>query len=293
MSNIRKLYLQNAAGDRYGLNGETGIYASNLSGFGFSLSPALSDLGRGFFVASDSEKEPLQTIAFTLTFTRAPYQSYDALVNWIFRAGRLTLVYEPIKGKEYWRDISVKFMQKSELNKVGWLELPCSFQCSTPWYLPTPAVLRMEADDSENTKIYDYAYSEELRYGLGSDATLSATISGDGHVPGAFELIYFGAITNPRIRLTGNISGKTYGLCSVSVALGDSDRLLMSTQHENSYIKRVGADGLETDLLDSVDLRHNPFFHLPVDEPCTLSIESDAEIPGVADLLVYYYYRSV
>ena len=65
MKNIRKLYLQNAAGERYGLNGEKGVYASNLSGFGYSLSPSFADLQRGFFVPVSTDKEPQNPIAFS------------------------------------------------------------------------------------------------------------------------------------------------------------------------------------------------------------------------------------
>lgn len=293
MKNIRKLYLQNAAGERYGLNGEKGVYASNLSGFGYSLSPSFADLQRGFFVPVNTDKDPQNSIAFTMTFTRTPYQSYNALVNWLSATNALTIVYNPDGSKEYWRDVSVSFMQKGERSSVGWLEVPCSFQCNTPWYLPAPSTLRLETSGADESKRYDYVYTSSLRYGSDSTATLSGTIAGAGHIPGALDITYHGAITNPKIRLTGNISGKTFGVCSVAVVLAETDLLKISTRYENSYVKRVTAEGVETDLLDALDLSSNPFFHIPVDEPCTLSIEADAIFTGSADLLIYYYYRSV
>ena len=116
---------------------------------------------------------------------------------------------------------------------------------------------------------------------------------GAGHIPGSLELTYRGSITNPRIRLTGAVSGKAYGLCSVSVLLGATDTLKFSTRYENAYVKKVSASGAETDLLDVLDLSTTPFFHIPVDEPCTISIEADTPFTGYADLLIYYYSRSV
>ena len=89
------------------------------------------------------------------------------------------------------------------------------------------------------------------------------------------------------------MSGKTYGICSVSVVLNPSDQLILSTRYEDSFVKRVFAGGAETDLIDVLDLSTEPFFHIPVDEPCTLSVEADAAFAGVADLVLYYYYRSV
>ena len=292
MKNIRKLWFQNAAGSRWSLNGEQGVYASNLSGFGFTLSPSYADLSRGFFVPVGTS-EPQNTIPFSLNFTKNPYSVYQKMVDWLAAAGTITIVYNPTGAQEYCRDVTVNFVQKGELNEVGWLEAPVSFLCSTPWYLPSPTSLTLETGGTDESKRYDYVYTDELRYGNDSSAALSGTIAGAGHVPGSLELTFYGAITNPRIRLVGNVSGKTYGICSVSVVLNPSDQLVFSTRYEDSYVKRVAAGGIETDLLDVLDLSTEPFFHIPVDEPCTLSVEADAAFSGTADLVLYYYYRSV
>ena len=293
MRPIRKLYFQNAAGQRWGLNGDRGVYASNLAGFGLTLSPTFADLGRGFFVPVSDESEPQASIPFTLTFTRTPYQTYEALVNWLAAAGTITIVYGPTDGKEYCRDVSVNFLQKGELNPVGWLEVPCSYFGLTPWYLPAPTSMTLEATGTDESKRYTYEYNAELRYGTDSSATLSTTIAGAGHIPGSLELAFYGAITNPKIRLTGDISGKTFGVCSVAAVLSETDTFKFSSRYENAYVKRVSANGEETDLLDALDLSSTPFFHIPVDEPCTISVEADSSFKGHADMLVYYYYRSV
>ena len=288
---IRKLFLKNAAGERWGLNGDRGVYASSLSGFGFTLSPGFADLGRGFFVPVSDEAEPQNTIPFTLTFIRNPYETYKQLVDWLSAAGTVTLVYNPTGTQEYYRDVLINFLQKGELNEVGWLEIPSSFFCSTPWYKPSPTPLDLGQAGTDNQKRYPYRYP--YRYGQNSASSLSGTIAGAGHVPGALELRYRGAIQNPRIRLVGNISGKTYGVCSVTAVFSSGDTLKLSTRYEDSYVKKISSAGAETDLLDSLDLSSVPFFHIPVDEPCTLSIEADASFQGIADLLIFYYYRSV
>ena len=290
---IRKLYFQNAAGQRWGLNGDRGVYAHALAGFGFTLSPSFADLSRGFFVSVSDEAEPQNTLPFTITFTRKPYETYESLVNWLVSAGTITIVYNTVGRQEFWRDVTINFVQKGEKNEVGWLECPCSFFCRTPWYLPTPTTLDLGAAGKDNRKRYNYRYTKELRYGQNSSASLSGTIAGAGHIPGALEVTYRGAITNPKIRLVGNISGKTYGICSISVVLSPSDTLVFSSRYENSYVKRIAAGGAETDLLDVLDLSSTPFFHIPVDEPCTISIEADSTFTGSADLLIFYYYRSV
>ena len=293
MRNIRKLYFQNSKGQRWGLNGDRGVYASDLSGFGLSLSPNFADLGRGFFSPVSDEAEPQTPLAFTMTFTRNPYETYEQLVNWLASAGAITVVYNPTGKKELCRDVTISFLQKGELDAVGWLQVPASFQSCTPWYLPSPTQLVLEGTGTDDSKRYDYEYTENLRYGEDSAASISATITGDGHVPGALELSFYGAIVNPRIRLTGNISGKTFGVCSISAVMAESDRLMYSSRRNDSFVRKVSADGTETDLLDVLDLSTNPFFHFPVEEPCTISFEADDSFTGFVDLTIYYYYRSV
>lgn len=294
MRTIRKLFFQNSSGQRWGLNGDRGVYASNLSGFGVTLEPGFSDLGGGFFSRVNDTSEPQATIPFTLTFTKAPYQTYGAFVDWLSAEdANITLVYNPTGNAEYCRDVSINFLQKGELNAVGWLEVPCSFFCKTPWYLPAPAEIDAEATGADESKRYDYFYTDEFCYGEDSTSSMSVVIAGSGHIPGALELSFVGAVTNPRIRLRGNISGKTYGVCAVEAILENSDTLKYSSRYENSFVKKVSAAGEETDLLDVLDLSKNPFFHVPVNEPCTVLLEADSSFAGRAELLIYYYYRSV
>lgn len=293
MRQIRKVALQNAEGKRYPLNGERGVYVSSLSGLGFTLSPTYADLTRGFFAAVNGESEPQGTVPFTIYFTRNAYTAYQSFVDWLAAAGTITLCYNPGGDQEYLRIVDVNFLQKGELNEVGWLEVPCSFYCLTPWYKPYSTSLILDEAGADTEKRYDYYYDADLYYGVGSSGLLSGVFRGSGHVPGALELTYYGAISNPKIRLVGNVSGKTFGVCSVSTVLGSSDRLKYSSRYEDSYVKKVSADGTETDLLDALDLRSSPFLHIPVDEPVTLSIEADAVFTGSADLTLFYYYRSV
>ena len=293
MRQIRKLYLKNAAGVRRGMNGENGVYATALAGFGFSLGPTFADLSRGFFTAVSDANEPQNTLSFTIVMTRDAYTAHQSLMDWLAAAGTLTIVYNPTGRREYHRDVTVSFIQKGELTQTGWLELPCSFTCTTPWYLPQPTPLSAYGTGQDESMRYDYSYDDDLRYGDDSSASISALIAGSGHIPGALKLSFRGAVTNPQLRLVGNISGKTFGVCRLSVVLSETDTLEYSSRYEHSYVKRISASGVETDLLDALDLTLTPFFHIPVDEPCTLYIEADAAFAGRADLLIYYYYRSV
>ena len=293
MRAIRKLYFQNEFGDRRGLNGENGIFCTDLAGFGFSFESAFSNIGHGFFPTDVTAKDAQSSVPFTLIFTRNSYKAYQDFIDWLAVAESLAIVYDPTGEQEYYRDIVIDFVQKGELTRVGWLEVPCSLFGVSPWYLPQPTMLSVQNTGKDERKVYPYQYTESLKYGMDGSAALSATIVGTGHIPAALELTYYGAISSPKIKLIGNVSNKTYGVCYIATALEDTDVLKFSTRYENSYVKKVSAAGLETDLLNNLDLSLTPFFHVPVNEPCTVSIEADNTISGQADMRVYYYYRSV
>lgn len=293
MKRIRQLFFQNAAGERYGLNGQLGTYASDLSGLGISLNPDFADLSRGFFTVSHEVAEPQMPINMTLTFTRGAYASYQKLVNWLAAAGTITLIYNPTGDQEYWRDVCVGSMMKGELNPVGWLQAPCSFLSLTPWYLPVPTDLILATDASEDILRFPFTFTEDLRFGTDSHAALTCRISGAGHIPGALRLTCTGAVSNPEFKLVSILTGKLIGICRVAVTLTEGEQLIFSTRYNDSFVRKISAAGEETDLLDALDLSGDPFFHIPVNEPCTFSIESDADIEASAELQIFYYYRSV
>lgn len=289
---MRKLYFQNAAGDRIGLNGQDGIYATSLSGFGFTLNQSFADLSSGFFPPVTDAKDPQNTLAFTLVLTGDAYARHQSLMNWLAAAEKITIVYDPTGSQEYCRDVVVKFIQKGELSTAGWLSMPSSFMCTTPWYLPVPATLQISGFANEG-KRYAFTYDNELRYGPDSDAYMSAALAGTGHIPGALEVSLRGAIRSPKLKLVGSRTGKVIGICSLPITLAETERLEYSSRYENSYVRKVSADGTVTDLLDVLDLSLTPFFRMPVNEPSTLSVEADAEFIGSAELKAYYYFRSV
>ena len=293
MKSIRKLYFQNESGDRWGLNGDRGLFCTGLAGLGLALNPTLNSIGQGFMTEESVDTGSKNTIPFTLIFTKSPYQYYQMLINWMNSAKTLTIVYNPTGTQEYYCDIAINYMQKGELNQVGWLEVLCNFYCVTPWYLPAPTMLTIRSRGKDERKRYAYRYTNALKYGMNNAAALSATVAGSGHIPGSIELKYYGAISNPRIKIFGNMTGKTYGACYISAIMEASDTLCFSSKYENSYVFKLSSEGVQTDLLDNVDLSLTPFFHVPINESCTITLESDNLFIGFAELSVYYYYRSV
>lgn len=290
---IRKFFLENAAGERRDLNGKERIYFTDPVGLGITLAQAYADLGSGFFTPISTGSEPQQQPGGTLNFIGPdPYGDYREFINWMSGSEDLTLVYLPYGTEEYFRRIDINYLSKGELNHVRWLTVPVSFNTLTPWYRAAPTKLTL-AVTAGNELRYPYYYTEELIYGSSSTAAMSADVAKGGHVPAAIRMNYTGAILNPRISLIGAQTGKTYGICRIGVQLGSSDTLEFSTLQRDSYARMRTANGAVVDLLDELDLSAEPFFRIPLSEPCTLEISADGAFSGTADLQIYYYYRSV
>ena len=121
----------------------------------------------------------------------------------------------------------------------------------------------------------------------------TAEVNATGHLPGAFLIEYRGVAENPEISLIGKITGKEYGNCKIDHAFTATTGFKLSTAYEDSYIKEIKSDGSEVDLLPDTDLSLEPFFKIPLSEPCILRLDDDGALHGKLNAKVYYYYRSV
>ena len=292
MPNERIFALQNAAGARFGLNGELGVWLTEPEGLGYELSPPYGDLGLGFFYALDEELEPQGSVNGTLIFGWPAYANYRNFVDWVAAAGSLLLIYKPYGDEEYQKAVSVSYLQKGELDKAACLHVPAEFTSRSPWRRPIPTEITM--DNGEDRPRARYSGRYPGRYGGDAAGAMSARIHAVGHIPGALLLRYTGAITGPEIRLTGAQSGKVYGICRLNgLTLAAGDVLELSTRPEAAYVRRTAADGTVTSLLPYVDISQDPYPRVPTDEDSVLTVTSDATFTGSAELLVYSYYRTV
>ena len=288
---MRRFYLQDQDGVRQGLNGESGIRLGDPSGLGVSFSTSFMDLGEDHFRVADRRTQQGQVVC-TLSFVKSAYSRYRQFCDWCAAAQELYLVYVPFGDQEYLRQVELDYLTKTELGHGKWLAVPAAFKCLTPWYQATPAELSLTVRSGPR-KRYSYRYTSGLRYGGESVGDMSAQISPAGHLPSGIVLRYHGAITEPTVSLTGARSGKIYGICALSASCGATDTLELSTRKGDCHVVKIGADGTRTDLLDKVDLAHDPYPRAPVGEASVFRLESPAQIAGSATLLVYTYWRTV
>lgn len=295
---MRLFYLEDQKGERIPLNNESGIFLYSPTGLGFDYSHDYSESGTGFFMRVKDGVDQTE-MAFTFVFppipeannsADPPYQRYRKLIDWIYKAKELYFIYCPYPPNEYYRRIEFQSISKNELDVYGSLQTDVSILPLTPWYLPSPIHINF-GEEQDNAMRYDFRYTEDLIYGVGSK-DYTAEISAQGHIPSAMKVTFKGQVINPKFTLRGFATRAIYGECPITETFNSSDTLEFSTAEQNSYVKKIDANGNETDLLDKIDITKNPFFRVPLTEPCELTLSGDS-ILGKATMLLYVYYRGV
>lgn len=288
---MRKFYLQKETGERISLNNETGIFLTEPEGLGLNFGDTFADIGEGFF-RMIAKKYVQNTITCKLNFISDPYTLYSDFITWCMNAKVLYLVYKP-KNTEYYIKTELETIEKGEINKYGYLETSASFIYLSPWYLPAPlnisfmgiddSAFRMDVSKLDGPDILASSTSEKY----------SAIIDPSGHLAGAVYVEYHGIAENPVITLTGETSGTEYGRCSIDGSFTSTMGFKLSTRYEDSYIRKILSDGTEEDILSEVDLEYEPFFKIPLTEPCVLRLTDSEALHGNLIAKIYYYYRSV
>lgn len=290
---MRKFYIENGRGARLPLNGESGIFLSNPTGLGMTLSPSFADLHKGFFRAINGESEPQATVACDLVFTGSDaYKDYRSFVDVCSATDELVLVYNPSGTTEFFRGVRINYLTKTELTDTRWLVVPTSLACTTPWYRATPSRMSMSSEQG-NVLQYPFSFTSNLSYSSSNAGSMAADLGAAGHIPAAFVFTYTGAIINPKLTLKGATSGKVYGICSLNATLNQGETLEISTKYGDSYVTITDSKGITEDVLESINLAYEPFPRIPIDEDCTLFLSADEAIRGDAAVRVFYYYRSV
>lgn len=291
---MRKFYLENETGVRWDLNGKTGVRLSNPAGLGVKLNNQYADLENGFFKNIGSKAEPQGSVVADVVFTKKAYETYRSFLSWISEARELILIYSPYEPLEFYRRVELQYLTKGELGAAKWLTTPISLSCLTPWYLPTALRISL-TKQTETAMRYPFTYNAALRYGTSSIGSYAADIEPDGHLPASLRFVYKGVAKNPMITLTGASSGKNYGKCILNTEIKAEDTIELFSSPRDGYIRKIAADGTETDLIDSnvVDITEDPFLRIPLEESCHLQLTADEALSGSAEVQVYYYYRSV
>ncbi len=224
----------------------------------------------------------------TLNFIN--YDNYTSFVNFIESSESLRLGYKiPYSDgstKEYFKDIEIQSLGKTQLQPNGILSEPVSFDCLSLWY-------------EENTIIYTIEQLEnEIRWDFRWDSRFTDYDSrnlqyiNQGHTEAPIYVEVNGQIVNPKIELY--VEGQLYQTVEVNATFSQYEKLLYDSRENHFFIGKQNADGTRSSLfsLDYINFENDNVIRLPKNRSCEIKLAAENEVLN-AKLTIYPRYKAV
>ena len=284
---IRNFYFENEKGKRIDcqkING--GLFLYNITGLGYEEEAEYEQIGDTF--VQNSKKTKQNQITGDLEFYEMSYDEYKDFVDFIIASEELKLIYIPKTSdrSEYYRDIDVCKIDKSEEDDYNVLPCPISMNCKSLWYKKTTAIYTIEAK------------SNELRWDFKWDSrfadydTRKLEYVNEGHTEAPILVEISGHVVNPYIELY--IEGQLYQTVRFRTEIQEYEKLLYGTKENDFYINRQKADGTLESLfsLDVIDFANDNVIRIPKNKSCELRLKADNEIVN-AQVIILAYFKAV
>lgn len=286
----RQFYLYNEKEEYLNLN-ELPMMFLAPEGLGINLSPTSNDLSEGFFNVVNKKEIPQGNIVGDILFgeinstPNSAYKSYRNFADFVLNSEKLYFGYVPAKNvltmlEEYRCEVSLEYLNKSQINWTRYLRCPISLKMLTPWYKTIEVKKQMLFSRDYN----NFTIPLEKANGHTS-ADIKVSLSNCGINSFTFELV-------------GDNTGKSYGKCYVyGFSAIPSDTIEYSSIKSDCYVKQVN-ESEEADLMDKVEISYNPWINVPTSEPSTLIITltrsgTSQGVSTFVDVEIFEYYRSV
>jgi hypothetical protein len=217
------------------------------------------------------------------------YTGYNTFKDWWYKGYDIRLVYAPLTT-EYYRDVDLDYIEKTELTTGGLLVCPISLLCKSPWYKPTPLQITLAPSSDVSYTVFPIAFPAIFPTSASAN---SVDLVPAGHLGAALYLEVDGPFESPAITLRRQSDSTILGRCKLDgVSVGETSKLI--------YSSKIGAMGIWTstggvlaDQIEYIDLADNNFFSIPANVPCTLTLSSDTTITNIAAVQLYEYYKAV
>lgn len=284
---VREFKLVNEKGQEYSLmKWDNYCFLSDPSGLGYGYTTDYQQLGNTFVTNLRSFTQG--KITGTVNFKS--YDNYKALVDFIEASDNLRFSYKiPYKNgitKEYFKDIQIADISKTQIQPNGILSETITFDCLSLWY-------------EENTVNYTVVPSDdEIRWDFRWDSRFSDYDSrrllyiNEGHVEAPIHVEMDGPLVNPKIVLT--IDGEKYQTVEVTTEIQQYEKFIYDSRENQFTIEKKKADGTRESLfsLDCLDIANNNTVRLPKNRSCEISLTADNEVL-TAQLIIYPRYKAV
>lgn len=284
---VREFKLINEKGQEFSL---MDIYNHCLltdpAGLGYTYTTEYQQLGETF--VNNLRKIQQGQISGTLNFMN--YDNYTSFVNFVEGSESLRfgykIPYSDSSTREYFKDIAIQSLEKTQLQPNGILSEPAVFDCLSLWY-------------EENTIIYTIEpQTNEIRWDFEWDSrftdydTRTLQYINQGHVEAPIYVEIDGQVINPKIELY--VEGELYQTVSINADIAQYEKLLYDSRENQFFIGKQNTDGTKTTLfgLDYIDFENDNVIRLPKNRSCEIRLTADNEVLN-AKLTIYPRYKAV
>ena len=268
---IRNFYFENEIGKRVdcqNING--GLFLYNVTGLGYEKNIEYQQVGNSFI--KDDEKIVQNRITGELEFYNMTYDEYKTFINFILNSISLRLIYIPKTSKrvEYYRDVDMCKIDKSEEDDYNVLTSPIEINCKSLWYEENIATYNIVPED------------DEVRWDFEWDSTFedynsqSIEYKNEGHVEAPILLEIEGPASNPVIEIY--IDNKLYQRVTLKTQIQAYEKILYNSKENEFRIQKVHTDGTTESMfnLDVLDFpNEDPVIRLPKNYDCEIRIKAD------------------
>jgi hypothetical protein len=283
---VREFKLVNEKGQEYSLmNINDYCLLTKPNGLGYSYSTEYEQLGNTFI--ANLRKVEQGQINGTVNFMK--YDNYKNFIDFIESAEKLKFSYKiPFEQgvKEYFKDIEIQSLSKSEIQTNGLISESIVFDCLSLWYEENIVIYTIQPETGEIR--WDFRWDSRF---IDYD-TRSLSYINKGHVEAPVLIEMCGHLVNPKIELY--IEGKLYQTVAFNVEIAEYEKLLYGTKENEFYIRKQNTDGTIEDLydLDFIDFYNDNVIRLPLNKSCEIRLKADNEVLN-AQVTILAYYKAV
>lgn len=284
---VREFKLINEKGQEFSL---MDIYNYCLltepNGLGYSYATEYQQLGNTF--VENLRKMEQGQISGTLNFLN--YDNYTSFVDFIESSESLKfgykIPYKDLGTKEFFKDIQIQGLSKTQLQPNGILSEAVTFDCLSLWY-------------EENTVIYKIEpQSNEIRWDFRWDSkfndydTRNLQYINQGHVEAPVIIEIDGHIVNPIFELY--VEGELYQTVEITADIAEYEKLLYDSRENNFYIGKQNTDGTKTSLfgLDHIKFKNDNVIRLPKKRSCEIKLKAENNVLN-AQITILPQYKAV
>lgn len=284
---VREFKLINEKGQEFSLmNIYNHCLLTDPAGLGYAYTTEYQQLGETF--VNNLRNIQQGQISGTLNFIN--YDNYTSFVNFIEGSENLKLGYKiPYSDgsvREYFKDIVIQSLEKTQLQPNGILSEPVVFDCLSLWYEESTTIYTIEPQTNEIR--WDFEWDSRFT----DYDTRTLQYINQGHVEAPIYVEIDGKIINPKIELY--VEGELYQTVAINIDIAQYEKLLYDSRENQFFIGKQNTDGSKTSLfsLDYIDFGNDNVIRLPKNRSCEIRLTAENEVLN-AKLTIYPRYKAV